>query len=534
MVGRRHSSPPLVMASALVSRLRGLPKDTHNFFTHTIWKGELLEDRSARGHWYGLLRMLSITYQGVLDNNLFSRAAALSYYSLIGMGPLVAIVVMVSGFLIKGENSDLAVNALNKLVLFIAPPVAEYSRMESSSPVSKHPSLPAASKAQSPGDPSSAKPSPAAGTGRNLSAGANAAEETAETRLNSDLVRLIDRMIESARSKTVGVFGVLVLIFIGIQLLTSVETTFNDIWGARRGRPWVQRVVFYWTFISLGALLGLGSIGFLSASTVVDWLSVMPLGSVMAPLVNFLLPVVTFVILVGMLLAVYQFFPNTAVRWKAALTGATVVAILLLLNNYLSIIYVQRVIQSRSLYGTVGIIPVLMLGLYIFWFFVLFGSQVVYSVQNVNFLTNQLAWNNASTRTRETISIASFLLVCRRFQECGRPYSADELSNRIRVPVNLLNECLTRLCDAGFLTTTRHREENKRTEIIRYQPTRPLNKMTLAEVRTGLDEFGSNQGDKMIQRADPLLHWYHERLEAVHSTQLGSRSVEDLLAGQTP
>ena len=38
-------------------------------------------------------------------------------------------------------------------------------------------------------------------------------------------------------------------------------------------------------------------------------------------------------------------------------------------------LYVQRVVDTRSLYGSVGIIVVLMLGLYVFWLLILLGGQ---------------------------------------------------------------------------------------------------------------------------------------------------------------
>src|SRR5690606_20068124 len=81
-----------------------------------------------------------------------------------------------------------------------------------------------------------------------------------------ELERLISHFITSSRSGTAGVIGVFVLLVIVLQLFTSIENTLNDIWGVRRGRSWVTRVVYYWTTVTRGAVLFFASITLLSAS----------------------------------------------------------------------------------------------------------------------------------------------------------------------------------------------------------------------------------------------------------------------------
>lgn len=81
-----------------------------------------LNDKSVRGRIYALLRMFSLTIEGLAQNNILSRAAALSFSSLIGIGPLLAIGVMISGFILESSDSDLTVNNLNRFIKFVAPP----------------------------------------------------------------------------------------------------------------------------------------------------------------------------------------------------------------------------------------------------------------------------------------------------------------------------------------------------------------------------------------------------------------------------
>jgi hypothetical protein len=76
-----------------------------------------------------------------------------------------------------------------------------------------------------------------------------------------------------------------------LQLFTSVETTFNEIWGVRRGRSWLMRIVFYWTILTLGALFffaaatGLSATAFLTA-----FAEKLPFGQQVRETLIFLLP----------------------------------------------------------------------------------------------------------------------------------------------------------------------------------------------------------------------------------------------------
>ena len=129
----------------------------------------------------------------------------------------------------------------------------------------------------------------------------------------------------------------------------------------------------------------------------------MPFSDQMAMALQWSLPAFTFTLLVILLTAFYRVIPNTRVYWRAALVGAVVVASLLMLNNVLAFLYVRRVIFEESLYGSLGILPVLMVGLYIFWLYVLVGGQISYAVQNVHFRNSQAAWAHLSETMRERL-----------------------------------------------------------------------------------------------------------------------------------
>ena len=66
-----------------------------HIYQREIWQSASLKDRSLRGCWYAVLRILSITVTVFIESRIANRAAALSFQSLLGLGPLLVISVLV-------------------------------------------------------------------------------------------------------------------------------------------------------------------------------------------------------------------------------------------------------------------------------------------------------------------------------------------------------------------------------------------------------------------------------------------------------
>ncbi|MCD8481568.1 MAG: YihY/virulence factor BrkB family protein [Verrucomicrobia bacterium] len=475
----------------MIKKVRRLPARVR-----TLVESELLilddeNDGTWRGRAIECLRVLVIALEGLQKNQLFSRAAALSYSTLLGLGPLIAIVVLFSG-------SFLALDAelqIKRGLVFVAPQLSQYLVLSPD------------------------------------------AVDTEAVATASQLDNLVTQIVQGARdtisaintggSTTFGIVGFLILLLIGIQLLTSIETTFNSIWGVKRGRGWGYRLVFYWTLISLGALLGLGGTALLSASTLLQMFNFLPMAEHLARLVVIGSPLISLFALTALLTFAYQFFPNTEVKFVPALIGAVLTTILLFINNYLSILYVHRVITLQSLYGSVGIIPVLMFGLYFFWVFILMGGQLTYAVQNAGVLTRRRAWEHVSRRTRDMLDLATLIAVARRFEQGGQPYSLTELVSELEVPGNLLNASVNSLIEAGWITTVQTEKEN--ISEVRYQPAKPLHKITLLKFRNSMSELGNNEGKLKIFDKEPLVRQYHEQLQRALAEVFPGKTLEDLV-----
>ena len=477
-------------------------------FQKEIWKPVYLGEKSLRGRCYACLRIVSITITGLEETKAASRAAALSFSTLFGLGPLVAIAMLVAGFVLDKEDPNLAVNTLNRLIKFIAPQLDQYEQIKTGSEA-------------------------AAGAPRSdiLTATTLGTEEASiSVEVKPELVELINGFVTSSQNGAVGVIGGLTLILIVLQLFTSIETAFNEIWGVRRGRSWLMRVVFYWTVLTLGAVLFFAAVTGLSAGAFMHaFAEKIPLGQEIVNLLRLLLPAGSLLVLVIVLTVFYRYIPNTRVLWRAAFAGAVIVALLLVLNNFVAFLYVKRVVLNNSLYGSLGILPIMMFGLYIFWLFVLLGGTVSYAVQNVHFRNSQAAWNSLAESMRERLSLVVLLTVCRRFNDCLPPSTVSQLSAMLKVPTQILNESLNRLVHMGLVTPIPPPPGEDATDLP-FQPARPLNRITLSDFKNLDDDLGEDPTGPVLANLDPIVAQYNRETESLTRGAFFQKTIEELFS----
>ncbi|MGH8018714.1 MAG: YihY/virulence factor BrkB family protein [Opitutaceae bacterium] len=504
---------------------------TRHLFSQDIWEAAALSDRTARGRLYAAMRVAVMTWHGIVENSLFSRAGALSYSSMLGFPPLIAIVVMFSSIVLERTDPDFALNQLNRVIIFVAPQLRQIQepaetpqrRTDEEAPTAEQTvprDTPEAASARTsraetaPGYPSGADP---------------AAPEKSALTVNPELLGFLNSIIEASQSKAIGIIGAIALIVIVIQLFSSIENAFNDIWGVRRGRNWILRIVFYWTAVTLGAVLAFTSITLLSASTFVSTIESLPLGPELRRLFVIAAPLTAGVILAGLLTIFYRYIPNTSVGWWPSLTGGVTVVVLLYLNNILAFLYLNTVVRQQSLFGSFALPIILMLGLFVFWLFVLLGGQITYAVQNANYRSSNMAWHGLHYHARQGLSLLVLTLIARRFRSCKRAYSAPELSELIKIPTQILNACIGRLTSLRLISRIPP-EDGPGTQEYRFQPARPLDAITLTQFKDLFDGLGEGPTREILDRFDPVVRRFHDRMKTAVNDALGDESLDELIS----
>jgi membrane protein len=97
---------------------------------------------------------------------------------------------------------------------------------------------------------------------------------------------------------------------------------------------------------------------------------------------QFVLDLVPFFLMVLAFSTLIWFVPNTKVYFKHALLGGFISAILFEIERRGFSTYVQYSIQTQTVYGALGMLPLFLISLFLVAFFILIGAQVAYVMQN--------------------------------------------------------------------------------------------------------------------------------------------------------
>jgi YihY family inner membrane protein len=359
------------------------------------------------------------------------RAAALSYTTLLALIPLLAVAISVTSSLLKSEGEQKIYEAIDKLVANVMPP----ARLDTNGPAVSLSLSPAMSVAlaQTHSETAGTPTSSAAGPANQIpQSGTPAADNS--TRImtaQKEAAAYIHDFVQNTRSGALGVTGMVLLVFIAIRMLVGIEATFNDIWGVTRGRNWLWRTVLYWTTITLGPLLLIAALGLAGGphlQAAKNLINHMPL------IGGFIFDLLPLVVLWLAFALAYLLVPNTRVHFGAALVGGIVGGSLWHLNNVFGFLYVSRVVTNSKIYGSLGLIPVFMVGLYFSWLILLFGAQVAYAFQNRRTYLQDKLVENVNQRGREFIALRLMTYIGQCFQGGRPPATLQAISLELGVP----------------------------------------------------------------------------------------------------
>jgi membrane protein len=239
-----------------------------------------------------------------------------------------------------------------------------------------------------------------------------------------------------------------------VLLLVTVEDQLNLIWRVTAPRPWVQRLLAYWTLITLGPLL----IGVsLSLSTYFE-IAARQAGFGQEALAWFasswlhgLARTVPAVLEFVALTLLYGLIPNCAVRWRDGALGAVIATLTIEILKVGFSIYIGATSFYSTVYGALAVIPIFLLWMYISWMAVLLGAVVAAALPN--WRIDGRTGNIPGGGIRLGLSLALIAALVRA-QRRGETKSTPALAAELGVATTVIDEHIRALAEAGFAAHT--------------------------------------------------------------------------------
>jgi membrane protein len=325
------------------------------------------------------------------------RAAALSYYCILGLVPLLALCFTVAKSF--GLETALA-ESINRYMEFSSPEVQEY----------------------------------------------------VFTRLKNFADNLIDNY-----SGSVMAFAALGLIFwSGCRILMLMESAFGEIFGFHPPRRVSHRLLDYFSVLVIMPLLLMAAVTaniFFTGLSHRNWS--MPFGVNPTGLISVIVIAFPYIMWCLVLSWAYAYFSRGLVRWLECLAGGLVTGLVFQLFQtfYLKIMF--DLSDYNAIYGSFALVPLLLIGLYISWHIVLGGGALTRRFSDLRtsgqgFL--QLAAPPTWRGTLElSIQVLDLIAANAQAEPIGRPTSFRQLSRSLGVPMPILGSVLNRLLHVGLI-----------------------------------------------------------------------------------
>jgi len=301
------------------------------------------------------------------------------------------------------------------------------------------------------------------------------------------LTEYLDEIVESfftgVHKGTITIVSVIIVIWAAIALLSTIERSFNNIWHVSKGRNFLHRIINYWAVLTLGPLL----IGF-GIYVTTKYATLTHIQE--TALSNFGPLFFSYTITTIMFFLLYFVLPNTKVNAKAAIWGAAIAALVWILVKEGFGYYVSEAKPYSSVYGAMGMIPLVVFWIYISWLTVLFGLQLTYTTQH---LKNLDAAEIASAKKTEDCFIANDITainiireVAKAFEQNKGPIEPNQICSKLNIPPEFANKVFNLLVNNNLLAKSSDPK-------IGYLPAKATEHILLSDIAQAIDHAGFAQ-----------------------------------------
>lgn len=346
--------------------------------------------RSSKPYWVRQGRILYLLYKGIKRDNIYIKASALTFFSILSVIPLVALAFGIAkGFGLHDEMR--------------AQIIMQFHNQE---------------------------------------------------QVMNWILDFANNTLEQTSGGWLAGIGVAFLFYTVGQLLRYVESTFNSIWKVEETRVWYRQLTDYLAIIFLVPVIFIASssVTVLATTRLNELLSRSDMLEGLKPVVSFLVQLLPFILLCFVSTAAFLVMPNTRVKVRSAIFAGIVAGIALQIIQILYVESQVGIAKLGTLYGSFAAIPLLMIWMQMSWVVLLMGAQLSYYLQNITRYEFEFDVQKVSPRQKKRLSLLVMHTLVSDFIRGGRPKAPEEISEQLSLPARTVHECLDQLRDSDMVT----------------------------------------------------------------------------------
>ncbi len=316
------------------------------------------------------------------------------------------------------------------------------------------------------------------------------------------IIGFVNSYLVHTKSGIILGLGLLFMLFTVLMLVSNIEKTFNDIWQVKKPRSLFRTITDYIAMLFLVPIIIviLAGVSIFMATIAQNLDQYVVIGSV----AHFLIDLTPYLLMSAAFFALYVFMPNTKVHMKSAILPAILAGTAM---QWLQLFYIHSqlwVSSYNAIYGSFAALPLFMLWVQFSWTICLVGAELTYTIQNLEesaFLSDA---KSMSYRYRMMLSALLLSLICKRFSEGGKPYTALELKLATNIPIRITSELLYDMSKAHLILETVGLDEKEEDPV--FLPAESLENLSVGAMVDRLEAQGSWKLDVNL-RAHASVNW---------------------------
>jgi membrane protein len=452
------------------------------FLRGGIWRIQRGELAPLHSFFLRIARIIMLSLVEFDRNRCFLRASALTYYTLLSIVPIVAMLFGVAkGFGLQELLERNIREKMSGLELVVS------GRDDTGKSDENKKTNGAASTISTPSDTneSGSLVDRTAPTSGEDPSGLGASG----VRLSDQIIKFANNTLEKTSGGLVAGIGVMILLWTIIKVLGNIEMSFNAIWGVKKSRSLARKFSDYLAFILLCPfiLIAASSVTVMVTSRLETIVIGLALWGWVGDVAFALLRIIPLSLLFGLFTFAYIFMPNTKVKFSSGLLGGIVAGTLF---QMLQIVYLRfqiGVTKYSAIYGSFAALPFFLIWLQTSWFIVLYGAELAFASQNVDTYEFEPDCGNVRPRLRRLVALAIARICVKRFEGTEPPATAEEIARALGTPIRLVKAVIFDLVNARVLSET----FAGKSEQTAYQPARNTENLTIGDILDLLDKNGA-------------------------------------------
>jgi membrane protein len=399
---------------------------TLKFAKRDIWRIQSKDLPKGKFYLVQLVRITLLTLRGLSEDKIQLRASALTFYSLISVVPVAAMLLAFA----KGFGFQ---RALEREVL---------KRM------------------------------------------------SGQEEIAAKIIHFAQNFLANVQGGLIAGLGFVVLFWAIMRVLGNIETSFNEIWGVKKGRPFGRKITDYLAISLIYPILFVSSSAMtvVATSQVSAYVHKISVLAAIGPVIFFMLKLLPYGIIFALLAFIYIFMPNTKVHLRSGILAGLIAGILYQGFQFGYITFQIGVSKYNAIYGSFAALPLFLIWLQVSWLIVFLGAEIAFACQNVHTYEFEPDCLSASHSLKRLLSLAVVHLLVQRFSKRKGPLDGDQISHELEIPIRLLRQILFELMEAKIISPIQRESEKDPA----YQPAVNPDSLTIRNVIDALDQRGTD------------------------------------------